>query len=488
MNKMKQNKAISTSASDKNGNKIATKDGNPKRYRKREKNAVGKRVVKEIVANNPELQECMGNVARLVKAFANPFDYGCVRLPSQFQYYPTAVANPFIKTPTVFAPIDTGESNQPTATVGFLFRDQFRAAILVQNSQSGYDYRSGDFTILSPANIAGSEQPLPLWPLVVQSASPTRPHGEALYPGVLEGSELGFYWSQQGDTFLFTNSMAGSNTIKVYRWAGAVKEYMGNISVPAGGSATYNVLGPGYFGFTVSNGTANQTGIMSFRLVLSSNTRASTFGHLSLPEMYGSFANIVEAAKIYAGSIMLTNQAAPLVRQGKIASAQIPTGRYWFDFTTYTSIAETRDGVTKDAVEGAYSFLKPTQPADFNFKNETSITAVDDLGFFHLVPDSDFLAHYAVVTTAEGRDFQWTFCWGLEYRTTSKWIDVEESDIPESVLSCFHTMFAKIPQHYTNEFHISDIGNWIKEAASKVYGFVKDSLPHLVTTDRKSVV
>lgn len=482
MNKMKQNKAISNSAADKNGNKATSKEGGQKKYRKRDKNAVGRRVVKEIVASNPELQECMGNVSRLVKAFANPFDYGCVRLPSQFQYYPTAVANPFMKLPATFAGIDT-DSSTSNATVGFLFRDQFRSAIISMNSQPGFAYVSGTFTILSPANVAGSEQPLPLWPLVFNQAQPgfTRVHGDAMYPGVLPGCDLGFYWAQPGDTLSFSNQMAGNNAIKIYRWDGANKQFIASIVAPAGGTGTYSPLAPAYYGFTVSNGTANQTGTMNFGISLLTSVRNHTFGHFALPEMYGSFANIVEAAKIYAGSIMLTNQAAPLVRQGKIASAQIPTGRYWFDFTTYTSVADTRDGVTKDAVDGAYSFLKPTQPDDFNFRNETSITVSDDLGFYSLVPDSDFLAHYCVVNTAEGRDFQWTLCWGLEYRTTSKWIDVEESDIPDSVLSCFHMMFSKIPQHYTNEFHISDIGDWIKNAASKVYTFVKDALPHVIT-------
>ncbi len=428
----------------------------------------------------------LGVVKHMLKAFCDPYSYGRVRLPTEFQSFPTVISNPFMKVPAQFADLDT--PTQFIDSVAFIFRDQFRAAVVITPSNAGYLYQSPTANMTLGTTASGVKTNFPLLPLVYNAGD--RVHGDALYPGILEASGRGYYWATGGDSFLITNGFTQAISADLYRFAGSEVAFVTTIACAATVTTTFTLTGgtgqgAGYYGLSFSAATTNNTGNIAVALSLANGVRPSTFGHLTLPNYHNNIAASVDSAKIYAVSAMFTNEASPLNRQGKISSLQVPNGRYWFDFTNFDEVASSTTSSTKDIVDGAYSYLKPTQPSDFNFQNDDFISAGSPatrkvLGWFKLIPDSDYLVHFAKVTNVDGKDAYWTFTWALEFRTNSVWFDTAVSTIPPRLMQQFNKLLDEMPQHFTNEFHISDIGNWIKNAAEDAYTWVKNTIPEVI--------
>jgi len=233
-----------------------------------------------------------------------------------------------------------------------------------------------------------------------------------------------------------------------------------------------------YVGFDVY---LSGTGLLLGNFSLKRGSGTTVWAHRALPFLDTNVVS-ADAIKLYGGSLMYTNEASPLNRQGKLAAAQIPQGRDWRDFVDYDSIASVKGSYRDQVLNGYYGFLKPTQPSDIDFienheiENNTLAAA-----WYPINPTSDFLAFTIKVVDSNGRDGYYTYDAALEYRTNDQWRDVRLPDISASTVFEAMSLVAQLPQHHENDFHIGDIFSWIKDRVSDVWTGVKQAFPYVLS-------
>jgi hypothetical protein len=178
---------------------------------------------------------------------------------------------------------------------------------------------------------------------------------------------------------------------------------------------------------------------------------------------------------------LYTNTASPLNRQGQIAGLQVPKGTAWLQYSDFTQLAEDKKSVTRDIVEGAYGFLKPTSTDDFRMRiyeipGDTTSTS-DEQVVFELYPDSDYLALIANVNIPAGQTGYVTIAASVEYTTLNQWISIKLGRMSEMEIREALEVFSRIPQWHTNDLHWDDIWSWIKDTAKDVWSGIKEIAP-----------
>lgn len=185
----------------------------------------------------------------------------------------------------------------------------------------------------------------------------------------------------------------------------------------------------------------------------------------------------VKSYSVPAVSLMYTNTASPLNRQGQIAGLQLPRETNplaYIDMDILTSEAKVQ---IQDVVNGMYGFLKPSSPSDFDmkvFEYEAAFASIDTDFVFELIPKSDYLVVHAEVTDPNGRQGYWTFDWLQSYISLSQYADQRPPTCTWKDFDEALQMLSRIPQWHTNSLHLSDIWEGIKDVAGKVWSGVKD--------------
>jgi hypothetical protein len=252
-------------------------------------------------------------------------------------------------------------------------------------------------------------------------------------------------------------------------------------TIAVGATGTVGGVIDAYYGLDI---IGSSSGAITVEYTQVGVTSTVEWAHFPTPFFAQNIASI-DSFKIYSASIMYTNDASPLNRQGKIAGMQVPRGRSWTDFTTYSAIAQQSEASSMSAENGMYGYLKPTQPEDFNFKDRdtvsvtSGVTGVRDV-WFALRTDSDFLAVSINVTTPEGQDGFWTPAWQMEFRTVDQMREVGTAQNTEEEIDVAIRLLAACPQWYENPFHISSIMNWIGDKMNDAYEVARKILPGIV--------
>jgi len=427
-----------------------------------------KRVAKNTVVNmRMSSVKKARQMEKILASIAAPKEYPAVRLGTSFGSYQTAVANPFRIT-------NSGWDSGTNSTSAFLFRDPYRFFIsrVTTTSPSVYQYQVQG----TGQSIAVEAIGLQFGPLlnVATTTATNTVHGNALYPGRFSDSKRSWIWVEAGQPLTITNpTTATLSFFPYFLTPDGTEQITATQTVASLTPLIFNVAFSGYWSFDV-NATAN----VAFVPLISLNIPAGTWwGHRSVPWMTANYSSC-DAMKLYAGSLMFTNEASPLNRQGKIAAAQIPQGRDWRNYTSYSTVAGVKDAYVSDAENGYYGFLKPTQPHDIDFIENNSI-GIGGLVFawFDLSVPSDFMAVNVTVTTPLGQDGYYTYAAAFEYRTSDQWRDVEHPTITAETVMDSMSLVARLPQHHENPFHLSDIYDWIKNAVSDIWGGFKSALP-----------
>jgi hypothetical protein len=426
---------------------------------------VGKNIARALNLNE---QETAKYVQELVLSFTLPGEVKAKRLGSLYGSYETAVAN-------VFALCNPAWSaNNAT---GFLFRDPCRFFIcpflLGAGAQGTYSYTYSGY------NISTYQAPLLGFPL--KNTSGSSYHGPLLYPGRIRGQQRSWYYCHLGVISL-SNPTAQSLVVTLwadYGGSSASGSIIQTTTVGPGVDFNYVVSTAGYFAIDIY-ATGPSTGVDYTGTLSITETSGSSrviYAHKAMPDLNIGMARS-RGIKLYGASLLFTNEASPLNRQGKLAAVQMPAATDWRPYTTYDAISPLKEAYTAGAQNGYYGFLKTTSPKDYEFQNNyfANATGVTQMWWDKEIPN-DWLALAVQVTDLNGQDAVFKYSAAFEYRTNDQWSTVDKPEYSEKEVEMALELVSLAPQHFENPLHWGDIVDWVKNAAKSVVQGVNDILP-----------
>lgn len=143
-----------------------------------------------------------------------------------------------------------------------------------------------------------------------------------------------------------------------------------------------------------------------------------------------------ESARILGESLMFTNEASPLNRQGQVTAVQLPPEALWSDYAAIGKaniLQSSKSAVTLSADDGIRIWQKPTSEADFLFVADWRVengVIVDIKCPLNL--KSDFLAVMSQIVPTAGRDAKVLLETVFEYQTEDVFRDPRSPDtLPE---------------------------------------------------------
>lgn len=431
----------------------------------------------------------------LVGSMTLPKEIEPIRIGTAFGSDETAVARLFRKVNIKSAGTGAGSVLPKTNVAAFAFRDPLRSFIhtVGMTPNDYWDYASEGAVF---ATVLGTTAYVRYFgPLEYTGLGTILPHGESLYPGRLGPSDphRGFLVNV-GDRFrIQISARPAVTTAAVYRvilmqlegtvWSEAPVS-PGVISQTTGGTVDYLPTELGYYSWALSTEFNAASGVglavidnscvVSVAHLAGSGNMSSMWAQLSLPRISESIDSI-KSFRISAVSLMLTNTASPLNRQGQVCGLQLPKQTHWYDYTDYEELASASKSHTINVVNGMYGFLKPTSPSDMDM--DTCVFPVDETEteyVFSLFPRTDYLCIQANITNVDGLQGYFTPCHHIEFETLSQWYSLDLSKLGKDELDNALRVVARLPQWHENDLHFSDIWNGIKSFASDVWSGIKE--------------
>ncbi len=434
---------------------------------------VKKNVVRKAMKQANVMDQVMSAQAQqIVESFASPLDAEAVRLGTVYGSYKTSTAKPFTRITPAWADLQTAGSLDDTCC--FVYRDPYCAAIVPQKVSQNTIYQ-GNF---GPITVAGT--PSPLYIPYLSFLSGNSIHGPLLFPGRLPDQRLNWFYVGVAQVTI-NNTGSTSFGVSAMTFRDDVVTQLGNFTIAASGSQSFGPFALGtYFSSNIFSQTASSAAIGTLQVTISAGV--VTPAHLALNGIINNSAS-AEAFKVYAASVMYTNTASPLNRQGKVAGIQLPAGSWWDQYLNFDTIADLESADSRDVVNGIYGFLKPTQPRDIDFIpfDTVSTNNLSTDTWWPLRRPSDFLAvAVKVLASSNGQDGYFTIAHAFEFRTTDPWREVEMAHISPHTVEFAMMLVSRCPQWHENPLHLSDIWNWIKKTSQDVYESVKEALPDIV--------
>jgi len=430
---------------------------------------------------------------RILASLTLPKESPPVRVGSAYGSDPTATAKLFRRLNAVWPVF--GDPQIPTDlpvsdTACFAFRDALRAFIYNFGLDPTDNATYTALTSINMSNSPSTSYPRYFSPLEIDLAiSSVAPHGEFLYLGrngrtdqlrgilMTAGTSLTITWPAAAGLIPLTNIVTTVRKFEADQW---VEET--TYSHPANAPAThvYFAVVSGYYAWEASVDLfgSNITTVIEPNVTVQSTggLAASMWAQLPLPNVEDVLP-VVKAYRVTSVSAMLTNTASPLNRQGQITGIQLPKESNWLDYLDFDTLASLMKSETLNVVNGMYGFLKPTSEDDFEMKVFQFTSSSSDIPVdyvFELIPESDFLAIHAQVITTNGQQGYWTPAYNVEYESVSQWTELRVSEADDNDLLRALQLLSNVPQWHENDFHFSDIWDWVKDAASSVWNGVKD--------------
>jgi hypothetical protein len=432
-----------------------------------------------------------------------------VRWGGSFAKNLTALAAPLTRYEADWNTTDT-EAKQLT---GFAFREPLRHTVIPNRNANGltYSYRAWGLSVSDPGGVRtintlpaqgfnltfeATDEPVPgqefeLNPVFWRATSSFRPHGDVLFSGTPNGNaeerrfvylELGTVVSTQMTfaatstaSFMLVADLLVGDTIELN--VGATPPInAANITTPQ----TITIPRSGYYAFRTvwRAGILDPiAGVLTCAQNLTFSHNGPVFAHRPIPGLDRNFAS-ASAIRILGHSLMYTNKASPLYRQGQIAGLQLNLGTSWLDYTTFDAVSKpsTNFGVAGStnqvtvlpAENGMYISSRPTQPEDLDMLDYFQVAGIElQDSYYPIIPKSGYLVVSVEVATREGRDGYWSVCTSLEYETLDPWRVVAKSTTPQYIVDAALDMVAEVPQVCENPSHMYKIYNTLKRGLAK---------------------
>jgi len=424
-------------------------------------------------------------VSKILLSATSPADYAPVRITDGFETTTTAVANPLEREAVTWTALET-PGGALTDTCCFLFRDPFRFAVFPYTVVGSLPAYSVDFSS-NPIAITSIPSPLQLGPLAHNPASGAAVHGPLLFPGRAADNFRSFYWLEATGTITITSSTPAIQVfvdIFQYTQTGVVSA-LGRITAASGSPGVAVVPASGYYGFSASGSLAAGSTAALLGNVSVTVPAGVVWAHRALPDIEDVKVT-AKSIQIAGASMMFSNKAGPLVRQGYLAAKQLPKGSDWLDFTKPSILGSLHQSYQDGAINGYYGFHKPVEVRDLAFRNTSTFQGGNLVGaYYPLEPESGVLACAITVTEPSGRDMYLTIAAAVQFETTSMWHDLEVPNISAESVTKALTFLSHIPQHHENPSHLSDLWESIKQGASDGWEAFKGALPNIVSGAEK---
>jgi len=441
----------------------------------------------------------------LMRAIADPFN--CVeRWPDKYNSRPTAVCSMNQKLTANWT--QSGELNADEL-IGFAFRgSSLRAFVISDQNPTSAEYEYNVYGVGTGGNTAfGAVAPTPSWsekwyatdtskvafrPIITpyaKVATTYQPHGPTFYAGsVKENIGLRFFWLDASATVEFNYTSTANFNIGIAQWTsnGLEATYASKLFATATG-ATGTILSPldnfkpGYYAFQISS-TATQTVVFN-SMTISGNSEV--FCHLPIPTLE-KVINSVDNHRVIGSSIMYTNTAAPLNREGSLMPYQLLPGMYWHDIVTgmdtaYAAVAALPGARPFEATEGAYIFHKPTNDDDWDFKDEYYTTDGNLIDcYYEIDSESPPVLIVISIDTGNAQNGYWTLTQSIEFFTQSQAFDQELCKVSYYIGDEALDKIKYIEQVHSNALHVKEIWSSIVNQTKKAGKWIFDSIPKIV--------
>lgn len=264
---------------------------------------------------------------------------------------------------------------------------------------------------------------------------------------------------------------------------GLLQDIIMTATTDAGGNWQFtlplgSLTGSSYRALQYNSQGVNLTNVTPATIKFVGNCTA--FQHMSMAQ-WNQFGQSVQTVSVNSASLMWTNTASELNRQGQACQLQVPAGQSWPAMVNITSVGNVAGGsgdiwlttsmlpgaVAREAKNGAFSFLRPTSATKSFTRFNTQVFD----GGLPLVsktdPDDDFLMMYLNIgSTTNAQTGYWTAVHGAEYET----LDVTRELVtpPTRAIDFLSAIdiSTSLEQHHTNGLHISDIVNGVAGVAN----------------------
>jgi hypothetical protein len=472
---------------------------------------VEKRAAAAAIASKLASQSIGVSHRRVALAMSDPMDHPVIRYSGPFAVRPTAIAKPYSISATGWdnSTVFTGRQIPQNDYFVAAFRDPRRALVKYNSNVTAgaWEYQwSADRTHTAQGEFYPSVgEKLPLR-YAVDADAGYSPHGLVLYAGEDDNSDP-YLWVDATTALpsslsivlsLGETAAAGTwdYTVRLYRWENgevyetdvlvqhinAAPETTRTLSVPLTLSGYYNIAMISCFlnGTDVtSTSFAEDLSNPEHGLEISAQGTCACFEHTSLTG-FAANASVVAGLRNTALSLMYTNEASPLHRQGKIAGYQATSPHSWTNYafgqatgavgdSGFNIVSQLNGASVLPLEKGMYGFLRPTQLKDFDLRavlNDAEIGANAPAPMpYKLVDDSDYLVMYAVCSDEAGTDGYITMSSHVEYTTDDLWREAEVPVYNSKVYEEAVALLSRMPQFHENPLHFADITKFLRRAA-----------------------
>jgi len=382
-----------------------------------------------------------------------------------------------------------------------VFRDIYRAAVVYKANTTGaqqiYElvFTNGETVAMSPSWIVPSSfrryQVQTVYAKVSASSS-WAPHGSYQYPGYVTGDHRSYHWLDATASFDCTvnvtlsipNPTANSWVLNVYRWDDGIVTLVNSAGNAAGASSlSVDLTQSGYYSFEFEF-LSSAVGTLVEMYWASS---ASSYAHLSAGPLEANLLAVGQY-RVNAASLMYTNEASPLNKQGKIAGLQYGFARQWFDFAAagYDEVAKANRAVALPIADGMHIFMKPRAASDFDLKRGTIVNNGQAVYTgYPLDAQEEYIMLFGSVTDTNGRDGYFTICHHIEYETTDTYREVLSPHIDPEAFREASLLIVAIPQVHKNANHVLQIVSKIRDALRKGASSINLHVPKVIQLAQK---
>lgn len=427
-----------------------------------------------------------------------PDAYPATRFQDGYDSEPTALFEPKTILEIPFSSVQGGLDSLNLTTDEqwlFAYRDPRRGLVVPQHNIGGMvsqyflAYADGTNTTTMAANTQFYQFDTIEW-----QAGP-KVHGDLLIGGTAPSGSPGYFPVSYGDTI----AQITSGGFPASTSCGLVCNFIDGDDNNIQAMLTATSTASGTWTAVINNTNVepdlptNFTGYMRINHATQATTNAvfayqyAVNGFCANHRSLGSFetvSGLVDSFRANGLSLMFTNSAAVLNKNGTVVACQIPRGTTWQSVMMlgYNALAARPLARQLAADNGVRIRWAPTNSTDMQFVDVAN--TVDDSELYPIQTPSDFLAICCLIPLVAGRAGKVSVHANCEGRTSSPWF-AQVVDVPNGRAASAAAMdlVRQFPQIDENPFHIADVVKFLKKnraGISKVGDVIGSALPSLL--------
>lgn len=470
---------------------------------------VAKQIVRDVSARAVStMMTPAAKVKSIMKPKKNPFDYSLSRIQSLMRLICDPADAKLVRAgqngaqTTAIRRVKTNATpsfnNTTKQLMVFLFRDPFKSAIMLVPT-TGYTYTAvGKIAFLEQQqNLANSSFVVDLTKLGTEQhldikwftyVTGDRVHGSQLFPVQVKGNREMFVFKNTLDQLNITSNMVGTGTITFIVYSlidGNVTEFSRFTNTSSTSNTAVNTTTQaGYFAVSATVTVNTSLSSVNFTVSVVGGT-GNTWAHTAAEGISAELSKMGDMRET-ATSLLLTNATPEIYKEGMITACQMSGSVNWLDLAAMADpfkFVSSQNGclVPTTAVNGLYTYLRPININDFDFRKQVDINTVDINRAGSIADDDDsFIVAVVKVSTVANQVFNVVATDVYEYRSNSQQDAIEFSNmtITENQVAFDH--LRTIPQYTENPTHIRDIWNAIKKVGIQVLHGLKTAAPYVI--------